>query len=327
MTLKLEESSISMDDKFKKGDIKESLRVKENNVCPECGSQLKTDSGRGEVNCSKCGMVLEESLVDLGPEWRAFDHEQRDKRTRVGVPTTMTMHDKGLPTVIDWRNKDSNGRNIPESNWAQMYRLRKLQKKIRVSGSGERNLALALSVIDRNSSRLSLPRSVREDASVIYRNAVSKKLIRGRSIEGVVAASIYTACRRCNVPRTLDEIAEACTISKKEVGRTYRFLTRELNIKLEPTSPADYVPRFASKIGLSKDAETKSISIIKMAVKKGLTSGRGPIGVAAAALYIASVLLGERKTQREVGLITGVTEVTIRNRYKELSEQLDDLVV
>lgn len=327
MTLKLKNPSISMDDKFIKHNMNQSLKVKETNVCPECGSQLKTDSERAEVYCSKCGMVIEENIVDLGPEWRAFDHEQRDKRTRVGAPTTPTVHDKGLPTVIDWRNKDSNGRNIPESARAQIYRLRKLQRKIRVSGSGERNLALALSVIDRNSSNLGLPRNVREDASVIYRNAVSKKLIRGRSIEGVAAASIYTACRRCDVPRTLDEIAEACNISKKDVGRTYRFLARELNIKLEPTSPADYVPRFASKIGLSKDAESKSISIIKMATNKGLTSGRGPIGVAAAALYIASVLLGERKTQREVALITGVTEVTIRNRYKELSEQLDDLVV
>ncbi|WP_458456921.1 transcription initiation factor IIB [Methanobrevibacter sp.] len=327
MTLIYEDSSVSADDKFKKGNIKESLKVKENISCPECGSQLKTDSGRAEVYCSRCGMVIEENLVDLGPEWRAFDHEQRDKRTRVGAPTTNTIHDKGLPTVIDWRNKDSHGRNIPEASRAQIYRLRKLQRRVRVSGSGERNLALALSVIDRNSSNLSLPRSVREDASVIYRKAVDKNIIRGRSIEGVAAASIYTACRRCDVPRTLDEIAEACNISKKEVGRTYRFLARELNIKLEPTSPADYVPRFASKIGLSKDAETKSISIIQMAVSKGLTSGRGPTGVAAAALYIASVLLGERKTQKEVADASGVTEVTIRNRYKELSQELDALNV
>ena len=271
----------------------------------------------------------------MGPEWRAFDHEQRDKRTRVGAPITYTIHDKGLSTMIDWRNKDIYGRDIPARNRAQWYRLRKWQRKIRISGATERNLAFALSELDRDSSRLGLPRSVREAASVVYRSAVDNKLIRGRSIEGVVAASLYAACRRCNVPRTLDEIAEVSRVSKKEVGRTYRFLTRELNIKLPPTSPVDYVPRFASELGLSGEAQSKAIEIIEKALEnagaifhaelseKGLTSGRGPTGVAAAALYIASVLLGDRKTQRDVAEIAGVTEVTIRNRYKELTEQLE----
>ncbi len=292
--------------------------------CPECESEkLINDHERGEIVCGVCGLVIDDNLVDMGPEWRAFDHEQRDKRTRVGAPITYTIHDKGLSTMIDWRNKDIYGRDIPARNRAQWYRLRKWQRKIRISGATERNLAFALSELDRDSSRLGLPRSVREAASVVYRNAVENKLIRGRSIEGVVAASLYAACRRCNVPRTLDEIAEVSRVSKKEVGRTYRFLTRELNIKLPPTSPVDYVPRFASELNLSGEVQSKAIEIIEKAMEKGLTSGRGPTGVAAAALYIASVLLGERKTQRDVADIAGVTEVTIRNRYKELTEQLD----
>lgn len=292
--------------------------------CPECGSdQLIGDYERAEVVCANCGLVIDDNLVDMGPEWRAFDHEQRDKRTRVGAPTTNTIHDKGLSTMIDWRNKDIYGRDIPARNRAQWYRLRKWQRKIRISGATERNLAFALSELDRYSSRLGLPRSVRESASVIYRNAVENKLIRGRSIEGVVAASLYAACRQCRVPRTLEEIADVSTVTKKEVGRTYRFLARELHIKLPPTSPVDYVPRFASELGLSGEVQSKAIDIINQAMEKGLTSGRGPTGVAAAALYIASVLLNERKTQRDVAEIAGVTEVTIRNRYKELTEQLD----
>ena len=268
-------------------------------------------------------LVLDENLIDQGPEWRAFDNEQRTKRTRTGAPPTFAISDKGLLTDIDYKNKDFYGRNIPERNIAQIHRIRKWNKRLRVSGAGERNLAFALSELDRDSSRLGLPRSVREAASVVYRSAVDNKLIRGRSIEGVVAASLYAACRRCNVPRTLDEIAEVSRVTKKEVGRTYRFLTRELNIKLPPTSPVDYVPRFASELGLSGEAQSKAIEIIEKAMEKGLTSGRGPTGVAAAALYIASVLLGERKTQRDVADIAGVTEVTIRNRYKELTEQLE----
>ncbi len=314
-------SGISEKEQMKE-DVAEMEKME--TICPECGStKLINDHERGEVVCGSCGLVIDDNIVDMGPEWRAFDHEQRDKRTRVGAPITYTIHDKGLSTMIDWRNKDIYGRDIPARNRAQWYRLRKWQRKIRISGATERNLAFALSELDRDSSRLGLPRSVRESASVVYRNAVENKLIRGRSIEGVVAASLYAACRRCKVPRTLDEIADVSRVSKKEVGRTYRFLTRELHIRLPPTSPIDYVPRFASELNLSGLVQSKAIEIINQAMDNGLTSGRGPTGVAAAALYIASVLLGERKTQRDVADIAGVTEVTIRNRYKELTEQLD----
>lgn len=325
MTLKAVNSSSNMDEQFKKGSVQNSLPIlHEVNVCPECGAELITDCERAEVTCKRCGLVVDENLMDMGPEWRAFDHEQRDRRVRVGAPATNRIHDKGLATDIDWRNRDGRGNSIPMKNLAQMYRLRRWQRKIRVSGASERNLAFALSEIDRNSSHLGLPRSVREDASTIYRDAASHSLIRGRSIQSVVAASLYAACRRCNVPRTLDEIADASKVSKKDVGRTYRFLARELNIKLAPTSPADYVPRFASKIGLSNEAQSKAIAIIEKSNELGLTSGKGPTGIAAAALYIASVLLCERKTQKEVADVAGVTEVTIRNRFKEFSEKLNN---
>ena len=327
MTLKVKDSSVNAGGHFK-GNQNQSILVSEEAcVCPDCGSELITDSSRAEISCKRCGLVIEEGLLDQGPEWRAFDNEQRKNRTRVGAPATPTLHDKGLPTVIAHKNKDARGGAIPDRNKAQIYRIRRLQIRSRISGAGERNLAFALSELDRNASNLGLTKTVKEDASTIYRGAANHNLVRGRSIEGVVSASLYAACRRCNVPRTLDEIASVSKASKKEVGRTYRFLARELDIKLAPTSPADYVPRFATKIGLSNEAETKAIEIIRKAKDKGLTSGKGPTGVAAAALYIASVLLGERKTQREVADASGVTEVTIRNRYRELSEQLNGLAL
>lgn len=292
--------------------------------CPECGSKsLARDYERAEIVCNDCGLVVDDNIVDLGPEWRAFDNEQRLKRSRTGAPMTYTIHDKGLSTVIDWRNKDSYGKDIASRKRAQIYRMRKWQQRIRVSNATERNLAFALTEMDRVASKIGLPRNVRETAAIVYRRAVEKGLIRGRSIEGVSSASLYAACRQCKVPRTLDEIAEASKLNRKEIGRTYRFIARELGINLHPTTPMDYVPRFGSELRLSGEVQSKAIEILKKAMSKELTSGRGPTGVSAAAIYIASVLLGERRTQKEVADIAGVTEVTIRNRYKELAERLD----
>jgi transcription initiation factor TFIIB len=291
--------------------------------CSECGNtKFIRDYERAELTCLNCGLVIKDRMIDTGPEWRAFDHEQREKRARAGTPTTYTIHDKGLSTMIDWRNRDSFGKDLAPRKRAQIYRLRKWQRRIRVSDAMERNLAFALSELDRMASHLGLPRNVREASAVIYRKAVEQKLIRGRSIEGVAAAALYAACRQCKVPRTLDEITEVSRVSKKETGRSYRFIARELNIAIPPTNPVDYIPRFASQLNLSGEAQAKAVEILKHASMKGLTSGRGPTGVAAAAIYIASVALNERRTQRDVAEVARVTEVTVRNRYKELVEKL-----
>lgn len=298
-------------------------RGKKQQGCPECGSpRLVHDYERAELACASCGYVISERIMDMGPEWRAFDQEQRQARGRVGAPMTYTIHDKGLSTMIDWRDRDSYGKDLTPRRRAQIYRLRKWQRRIRVSDATERNLAFALSELDRMASHLGLPRNVREAAAVIYRRAVEERLIRGRSIEGVAAAALYAACRECKVPRTLDEIADVSRVTKKEIGRSYRFIARELLIHLRPTSPTDYIPRFGSELGLTGEVQSKAIELLRDAAKKGLTSGRGPTGVAAAAIYIASVLCGERRTQRDVAEVARVTEVTVRNRYKELVEKL-----
>jgi transcription initiation factor TFIIB len=292
--------------------------------CPKCSSKhLTRDYSRAELVCEKCGLVIDTELIDYGPEWRAFDSEQRVKKMRTGSPMTYTIHDKGLSTSIGWQNRDAYGKSIPTRNRAQIYRLRKWQTRTRISDGMERNLAIALSALDRMSSSLSLPRNVRETAAMIYRKAVRKKLIRGRSIEGVVAAVLYAACRQCNVPRTLEEISRTAHIKKKEIGRNHRNVSRKLELKLLPTSPQDYVSRFCSRLKLSNNVQNRTMDILKEATRNELMSGRGPTGMAAASLYIASVLCGERRTQREVAEIAGVTEVTIRNRYKELANKLD----
>ncbi|MCL4334723.1 MAG: transcription initiation factor IIB [Candidatus Thermoplasmatota archaeon] len=303
---------------------KKRTGIDEITKCPECGStQLIRDYERGELICNKCGLVIDDSYIDQGPEWRAFDSEQSDSRSRAGSPMTYTIHDKGLSTDISWKNKDSYGKSIPTRNRAQLYRLRKWQKRIKVSNAAERNLSQALQELERIASNLSIPNDVRESAAVIYRKAVKQNMIRGRSIEGVVAGSIYAACRITNVPRTLDEIASVTRVKKKEIGRTYRIMSRYLKLNILPSKPDDYVNRFCSKLKLSVEARRKASDILKMARENDLTSGKGPTGVAAAAIYIASLSTGERRTQRSVAEVAGVTEVTIRNRYKELTEKLE----
>jgi len=303
---------------------KEKQKIEEITQCPECGSNhLSKDYSRAELVCRNCGLVLDEDIIDHGPEWRAFDSEQKEKRARTGAPMTYTIHDKGLSTVIGWKNRDSYGKSIPTRNRAQIYRLRKWERRIRISNATERNLAIALSELDRMASGMGLPRTVRETAAMIYRKAALKKLVRGRSIEGVTTAALYAACRQCHVPRTLDEISNIAHISRKEIGRTYRYVSRELGLKLLPTSPEDYISRFCSELKLSGDVRVKTLEILQEAAHRELTSGRGPTGMAAASLYIASVICGERRTQREVADVAGVTEVTIRNRYKELTKKLD----
>ncbi|MFO8018495.1 MAG: transcription initiation factor IIB [Promethearchaeia archaeon] len=299
----------------------EDLNAK-GNVCSECGHTISFDPERGLKVCVECGLVHGENHIDHGPEWRAFDAEQKKKRTRTGAPMTYMIHDKGLSTMIDYKNKDIFGNEIPAKMRGQIYRLRKWQSRIRVSDATERNLTFALSELDRMASNLDLPKNLRECSAKIYRDAVEKHLIRGRSIEGVAAAALYAGCRRYRIPRTLNEIAEVARVDKKEIGRSFRFISKELHLNLNPTKALDYLPRFISELELSQRCQKNAKKIIKRAEMRGLTSGRGPTGVCAAAIYAASIISKERRTQRKIARISQVTEVTVRNRFAELVNNL-----
>ena len=297
----------------KRGKAKANAAGKEKIIeCPECGSKsLIRDYGKAEIFCADCGLVITENIVDPGPEWRAFDSEQTSKRARVGAPMTYRIHDKGLSTVVTW--SPGQGQN----------KLNKWQQRTHIANTTERSFIFALSEIDRMACALRLPVNIREAASMLYRKAMKKRLIRGRSIEGITSALLYITCRQYGVPRTLEEVREISRVGQKEISRAYRFLLRELDLKVSPASPIDFVPRFCSLLNLGGDIRSKAVEIIKKATEAELTNGRGPIGIAAAAIYIAAILSGEHRTQKEVSDVTGVTEVTIRNRYKELSEQLE----
>ncbi|EFW90769.1 Transcription factor TFIIB cyclin-related protein [Haladaptatus paucihalophilus DX253] len=286
--------------------------------CPECGGPLVTDEERGERVCDDCGLVVEEDAVDRGPEWRAFDASEREQKSRVGAPTTNMMHDKGLSTNIDWRDRDAYGNSLGSRQREKMQRLRKWNERFRTRDSKERNLKQALGEIDRMASSLGLPDTVRETASVIYRRALDEDLLPGRSIEGVATGALYAAARQARTPRSLDELTAVSRVEKDEIARTYRYIARELGLEIEPADPKSYVPRFASELDLSDETERRARSLLDTATEKGLHSGKSPVGLAAAAVYAAALLTNEKVTQSEVSDVANISEVTIRNRYHEL---------
>jgi len=292
--------------------------------CPECGSgNLVEDYDLGEIICQGCGLVLSEHAMDRGPEWRAFTKEEKDERGRVGIPISYSIHDKGLSTVIDRVNRDAYGRQLPLSTRLEMLKLRKWQIRTRVHSSVDRNLAQAMAELDRLTDRLHIPAPVKERAAVIYRKALDSGLVRGRSIAAIAAAALYAACRATETPRTLKEVASASRIRKKDVARCYRLLIRELDMKMPVEDPIRCVSKIASKVGITMKTQRRAIDVLEEAQRKGMVAGKDPMGLAAAALYVACVLEQEKKTQKEIAEVAKVTEVTVRNRYKGIKETLN----
>ncbi|WP_135533626.1 transcription initiation factor IIB [Halostella pelagica] len=287
-------------------------------VCPECSGDLVTEGS--ETICAECGLVVEEDNVDRGPEWRAFDAKEKDEKSRVGAPTTKMMHDEGLSTNIGWQDKDAYGNSLNSRQRQKMQRLRTWNERFRTRDSQERNLKQALGEIDRMASALGLPENVRETASVIYRRALEEDLLPGRSIEGVATSALYAAARQANTPRSIDEVANVSRIDDQEFKRTYRYIVRELGLEVQPADPESYVGRFASDLDISDEAERRARQLLQNAKEEGVHSGKSPVGLAAASVYAAPLLTNEQITQREVSEVADISEVTIRNRYKELLE-------
>ena len=276
----------------------------------------------GEIVCGNCGLVVKENVIDEGPEWRAFTREEKQERSRVGTPFSLSVHDKGLSTVIDRVNRDAFGRELPASTRLQMLRLRKWQIRARVHSSVDRNLAQAMAELDRLTDKIIVPPSVKEQAALIYRHALDKGLVRGRSILAIAAAALYASCRFTETPRTLKEVSLASLVKKKDIARCYRLLLRELDIRMPMADPIRCVPKIGSKISIDERIQQSAIELLHRAEEKKVVAGKDPMGLAAAAIYIACVLNVERRTQKEIAEAAGVTEVTVRNRYKGLRKIL-----
>ena len=293
-------------------------------VCPECGSgKIIQDGGSGETVCEGCGLVIAEPAINTGPEWRAFTQKEIETRTRVGLPLSFSVHDKGLSTMIGPIGQDALGRRLPQDTKYKMFRLKQWNTRSMRNASKDRNLSHAMSELQKTSEKLHIPSIVQERAAVIYRKALKRGVVRGRSISTMVASSIYVACRMTQTPRTLVEVERHSSIDKKDISRCYRFLLRELDLRMPVPRAKLRVPKIASAVELSEDTQRKAINILGEADRLRITSGKAPMGMAAAALYLACVMNGENRTQKVLAEASGVTEVTIRNRYKDLKSSLD----
>jgi transcription initiation factor TFIIB len=292
--------------------------------CPECGSSsLIHDYNNGETICTKCGLVTKEPGMDGGPEWRAFTKEEKNKRARAGWPERITIHDKGLPTKISPYDRDHSGGRLSPRAKSQMRRLRKWQRYSRVNSPEERNLAQAMTELDRLADNLNLIDSVKDYAAYIYRKALKKRFIRGREINGVVAAAIYAACRKMEIPIKLEDVENVSSATKrKSIAAYYRALVRKIDISMPIADPLTFVSKIAEKTGISGPAQGVAVRILQRARKKRIVAGKSPLGVAAAVLYIACLLKKEKKTQKEIAEAAGITEVTVRNRYQDLKKGL-----
>ena len=292
--------------------------------CPSCGNKkIVTDQSTGELFCEKCGFVFVEKITDAGAEWRSFPNDQTDK-TRVGAGTSLTIHDRGLSTVIGGINKDAAGKPLTASMKSSIERLRTWDNRSQAHTSQEKNLRQALNEMNKVKDKLALTNLVVEKSAYIYRKAMERKLVRGRTIQGLVGACLYAACRDTETPRTLYDIANGMNIRKKDVARCYRLIFRELELKMPVVDPVKGISRIASVAKLTEKSKRKATKILNQAKETGLVAGKDPMGLAAASLYLACISTGEIKSQKEISIASGITEVTIRNRCVSLREMLSN---
>jgi len=287
--------------------------------CPECGStELYEDPNNKEVTCRKCGLVLEEKSIEFGREWNEYNGEVSGVKRSNGTPITYANSDRGLTTNIG-NIKDL--ANLKRKDAFKIKRLRMWQ--LRSSKAIEINLNIALLQLKRLTSFMNIPRSVEEEAAKLYTLAVRNNLVKGRNIEDVTSAALYLAIRLNNLPISLLEISQASQTPKKKLGKTYLYLCRRLDVKPGPPSTDNYIDKYVSQLGLSQQVSTRANEILMMSEREGLVTGKSPLGLTAACIYLATLQLGIRITQIGIADVIGVTEVTIRNRYMDIMDNVD----
>ena len=287
--------------------------------CSGCNSRKTiTDVESGEIICGSCGLVITEKIIDPRAEWRAFTGDEFESRKRTGDPISLRRHDGGLATVISKANRDSTGRILDPAVRNTMQRLRMWNARAQISAPGERALRQALMELDKLKDKLALPEATAEKTAYIYRKAVKHGLNRGRSINAVLASALYIACRESGQDRRIREIAKISNISQKEIARCYRMLVLRLDLKVPQADPIKCINIIANRGQLSEKSKRVAIDLMKKVAKTGVSSGKDPMGLAASVLYMACLETNEWVTQKELARTAGVTEVTVRNRCRNL---------
>ena len=301
------------------------MNILETQNCPECKSTLVDDMQNGEIICSGCGVVVADQIADFGPETISSNLEDKMKLARATGQTTYSQHDLGITTEISISAKDFSGKTINHEVANQMHNLRKWQQRIRVSSPRERRLANVLAKMGETCDGLSLSKNVLETASMIYRNLDGHVDVKGKSVVSITAATIYMACKQCAVIRSLEEICREICPAKdvksktKLAARYYRTMVMEMGQFIAPVVTMDkYISKIANMTQTEVRVERLALEIAEKTKDSNISDGKAPNGIAAAYLYVASVLLGQNVLQRDVSSVAGVTEVTIRNRCKEI---------
>jgi len=305
-----------------------------NEKCPKCGStNLIKDYDTGEEVCSKCGLVVSDDIIDTGPEWRAFTSAEKNSRPRVGMARSYALYDMGLTTSFKG-NRDAMGNRLDLETMNRMKKLKRYDTRSKMDDTWGRNLSIAMAELDRMATSLHIQQNVKERAALIYRKALKMDLIRGRSIDAFIAASVYAACRVMKVPRPLKTVSKASTRQHSEVSRTYRLLLKELKLKMPIDDPMKFIPSIASKLKIKRETEQAAIDVLMRARSRKGLSGKDPRGIAAAALYMACIEKDDKRIQKDVAKAAGTTEVTLRNRLRGLEtvlkgpeEMIDDTFV
>ena len=303
-------------------DLVYKLSKQNNSQCPRCGNvHLISDQENGEIVCSQCGLVIDDGNIDMGPEWRAFTPMEKNSRQRTGLGMSYTLYDKGLSTVFKG-NRDAYGNPLKDETRIKMDRLRRYDNRSKFDETWRRNLSIAMAELDRVTATIHTPQNIKEQAAVLYRRALKMDLIRGRSIDAFVAASIYAACRQNNIPRPLKDISSLSPREHGEIARTYRLLIREMKIKMPIDDPMKFIPSIANKLKIRRDTEQLAVQILMKAKHKNGLSGKDPRGLAAAALYMACMKNDDKRIQKDVADAAGTTEVTLRNRLRGLEKNI-----
>ncbi len=276
----------------------------------------------GEEVCGECGLVISEGFLDRGPEWRAFTKDERANRSRAGTGASLLLYDKGMSTTFN-QYRDARGNALDVETISRMSRLKSFDSRSKLNDTWTRNLSIAMTELERLSTALHLPQITREQAAFLYRQALEQDLIRGRSIDAFVAASIHAACRLHGVPRSLKNVSKTSTREHSEVARSYRLLLKELKLKMPIDDPMKFVSGIASKLNIGRGTEKLAIDLLRKAQEMNGLTGKGPRGMVAAALYKACATNHEKRIQKEIAAAAGTTEVTLRNRLNGLEILFD----